>query len=99
MAEKIKIKVDIDLSALENQLAAMTEKVRALQQQEARERHECGYCHGVTYDDDYGNCICCGAGRDVRTFRPRLQRLAIDSAWGSPSTDYPFFGYGSTGNF
>lgn len=78
----------------------MTEKVRALQEQEARARHECSYCHGFTYDDDYGNCIACGAARDPRSFRPRLKQMVIESAWGSPSTDYPFFGFvGSIGEF
>ena len=23
----------------------------------------CKYCHGVTFDDNYGNCIACGAPR------------------------------------
>lgn len=25
----------------------------------------CDYCHGITYDDDRGNCIACGAPRSI----------------------------------
>ena len=31
------------------------------------EKHYCEYCLSTSYDDDRGNCICCGAPRSKNT--------------------------------
>jgi ribosomal protein L37E len=30
---------------------------------------QCDYCNGVTYDDERGNCIACGAPRSAENVR------------------------------